>query len=655
MESRNRVGVTSVAANAAFVCRSNVHLKEVPAATDAPPVHPTFHPRRPRFAVWLVTVATSALLALMLAHAPVRAATSTLNVSLDVVSSTQLSIAACPASARTLGTVLPDATAITTSDCSITFGSSNDLAHLRAVQRDGTGAPMWTWSAGTPDPSWKSGATNGLVERSHASAYIFGGLAIDRDGNAYRGARAVSTTRLGVARFTPAGAFDSAWNGDGYGTTNALPNGVMGMQTAIDSQGRIVLAGMLWSTPAQVVVARLTSAGNVDTGFGGGDGWVSFDPDPAATDNFVAGLMIDSADRPWIGGCVESGGTNPCMYSNGTGLFAARVTTDGSLDSTFATGGVYLRASAGSTATGTLAPSSTGGAYLVGRDGLQAIVVKLDRTGKPDPAWGTAGVSATQPFGATHQNAWAALELEDGSVFVGGTHGGYSSSYLQKLTPAGTLDLGWGGGDGVVQHNLFASNEYAISGSLIPTGDGGVFISGDYWAGSDDAIWVARLRADGSLHPDFGTGGVATVNMVLGSTFLGGMAARDGQLYVGAGDAGAGAKYTIARFAQTNQAIANYAHPTTTFATASGAFGACARSVTTATPTWIAAPAGSCAGDGVHWNGIARATNETGAEIAATTTAGTLGTVALRFGVRAPLTAAPGAYMAPITFDVIAP
>ncbi len=85
--------------------------------------------------------------------APAPAATSSSVVGATVPSATTLDMAGCPNSTGVtqFGVVLPGSSVRTTTDCTISFGSSNDTARLRAVQADATGTAMnrVTWTTGS--------------------------------------------------------------------------------------------------------------------------------------------------------------------------------------------------------------------------------------------------------------------------------------------------------------------------------------------------------------------------------------------------------------------------------------------------------------------------------------------------------------------------
>jgi uncharacterized delta-60 repeat protein len=129
-----------------------------------------------------------------------------------------------------------------------------------------------------------------------------------------------------VARLTVGGALDNSFDGDGrqtisFGSSNDGAQGV-----AIDSLGRIVLAGGTTNgSTDDFAVARLTPAGAPDNSFDGdGKQTVIFG---ASNNEYAFGVAVDSLNRVVAAGYTFSG-TN-------TDFAVARLTAAGALDSAF--------------------------------------------------------------------------------------------------------------------------------------------------------------------------------------------------------------------------------------------------------------------------------------------------------------------------------
>lgn len=105
------------------------------------------------------------------------AASSSTVVTLDVPSATSIDATSCaPATPGTdVGIVQPGTGAVTGADCSVTFGSSNDTAHLRAYQRDGGGRAMAPWPSGTVAAWWPLNGTGDDLAASPNPLTMSGG------------------------------------------------------------------------------------------------------------------------------------------------------------------------------------------------------------------------------------------------------------------------------------------------------------------------------------------------------------------------------------------------------------------------------------------------------------------------------------------------
>jgi uncharacterized delta-60 repeat protein len=130
-----------------------------------------------------------------------------------------------------------------------------------------------------------------------------------------------------VVRLTPAGEFDASFDGDGkqtidFGTTRDFGQGV-----ALDSLGRIVIAGYMTGndgTTLGAIVARLTGAGALDTSFDSdGRQFIDF----AGSRDRAYGVAVDSLDRAVVSGYTFNG--FDFDYA------VARLTPAGSLDGSF--------------------------------------------------------------------------------------------------------------------------------------------------------------------------------------------------------------------------------------------------------------------------------------------------------------------------------
>src|SRR5207244_821442 len=128
-------------------------------------------------------------------------------------------------------------------------------------------------SAGFPDSTFDSDGlvTTSIPTKDEALAYA---LAIQSDGKIVVGGKAFdgpSGYSLALARYTTTGALDLTFDGDGLRTDHAIPGNneeISGL--AIQTDGKIVITGTSQSTSAvsKLLIARYTTSGSLDSGFG---------------------------------------------------------------------------------------------------------------------------------------------------------------------------------------------------------------------------------------------------------------------------------------------------------------------------------------------------------------------------------------------------
>jgi uncharacterized delta-60 repeat protein len=212
---------------------------------------------------------------------------------------------------------------------------------------------------------------------------------------------------------------------------------------ALQSDGKIVLAGSTANgSRHDLALARLLDTGEPDPTFGGATGVVKSNATGIAYETARA-LAVQPDGRILVVGDARS--VPPWTYdiyvppAGTSSLLVARFLATGTLDSSFASNGVFLDA-LGSNATGLAAALQTDGKILVaGRrwngateDGF---VVRLLPTGALDTTFGTAGVRS---FTLGNESGLSALALGAGVIYAGGfIHQGTTGSdfALLRLEP----------------------------------------------------------------------------------------------------------------------------------------------------------------------------------------------------------------------------
>lgn len=304
-----------------------------------------------------------------------------------------------------------------------------------------------------------------------------------------------------------------------FGTPPGSLNAV-GWRAAVQPDGRIVVVGSV-EIAAQVwapALVRLADNGDLDPSFGV-DGRVA-NPIPGETDRMEPQAL---ALEPGTGRILVAGVERlPGYVEKG---FVLRLLPDGSPDPTFDGDGlrriVFGFSSPESTALRAVAGASDGSIMVAGdtyfdADGNRFALARLREDGSLDPAFDGDGLR-TVGFAGHFGRAQALVRQGDGGAVVAGTASPVTTAndaVVVRLLADGALDPDFGAGGLVaIDWGLDdASVDGAAALALLEDGRlvlGGFGCSHDGLYGfCDRTTWaVARLLADGSPDPTFGTAG----------------------------------------------------------------------------------------------------------------------------------------------------
>jgi uncharacterized delta-60 repeat protein len=561
-------------------------------------------------------------------------------------------------SATSFGTVLPGASAITSGDCHLVFGSSNDSSMLRTYQTDQAGKALWREPDGPLDTSFNgdSGTGHGITTKLFNTpdsvrvvAPIPGGKSIVElaDG----GGRNILVYRINAD-----GSTDNSFGVTPPDTLLTARDGGM----AVQPDGKIVVSG---PSPGGFSVTRLKSDGTIDTGFATA-GTYTFDLGALSYEEMDAIAISPIDGSIYVGGGHEFNAGNDCEWA------VVRLTSAGALDTTFSGGDAtpgYDIHNWGATysAINAAMVQPDGKLVVVGNNAGETEIERYTTTGAPDTTFNGVGWvdDSPTPGGKNYPNT-AAL-LSNGDVAIAGaydpTWSGNLQHYVELVKPNSAFDTtfnttGWEG------YDLTAGNDYATS--VVPTPDGtAIWVAGVAQSGGHDAFSVQRFLMTGAYDTTFSQDGQDVISVDATHANEGNAAAinTDGKLLVG-GKSFDGTNTSAALVQYNTTQITDYSLGSADWSTGSNMFGACLKDVlsgasTGAGPspaaTWVA-NAGCTTGG--SWNAIPTLSTNTGTKIAQTTVTGTVGAVAdLRFGIRTSNTQVAGNYAAPITFEVDAP
>jgi uncharacterized delta-60 repeat protein len=400
-----------------------------------------------------------------------------------------------------------------------------------------TSAPAWA-VPGDMDPSFGG---DGVVRTAFGRYALLGtSLTIQPDGKIIVAGGATidgADYKFALARYNPNGTLDTTFGGDGRVVTNLTRQYDVAWGVAVQATGKIVVAGDYGDGTANSAfgVVRYNPDGSRDTSFGRqgivriqftrhADSASSLSLQPADDKIVVAGTAGADSRHARFGvarltvnghldgtfggdGRVTTGFGRAYSFANGLSAQAdgtilaagglgrgtrgkiavARYLTDGSLDPAFSGDG---------RATARITRSSF--AFGVGVQTTGAVVAAGTATGGADDAFAAvrfaANGSLDTSFGGgdgrvtlafSGHDAWAlgtTLQADDGIVLVGGT--GFDTrrrlnAVVARLTPDGSIDTTFGGGDGRVIVNdtsgpeLFFRTAIDTDGNIVTVGYGG--------------------------------------------------------------------------------------------------------------------------------------------------------------------------------------
>ena len=572
-------------------------------------------------------------------------------ITAEVPSATNLAVSSCApgTSATDFGVVQPSATALTSS-CSVTFGSSNDSATLKLFQGDLYGSALVRPSDGTPSET--APFTGGASKYPRAGyQYPYGGIVNRRGGGFVQVGYEDNPVLVG---YDADGNVDTTgWGTGGVTTVDLFPNVEHFRKIVTQSDGKLVAGGTGNDLTSDVsYLVRFDTDGTVDTTFGTA-GHLFLDVDPGA-DDYISDIEVLDDDSLLVVGGRDNG---PAWET-----YAAKITADGQLDTSFATNGIFDNAAATDIPDWWDMPSievqSSGRILLLQDDEVDAFVTALTSSGALDTGWGAAsGRTTIDP--AVGISRWLGAEVDSQDRLVVSAGFQRSDVIVARLAADGTsMDASFGSG-GFATLSIPGADANTIDsdlGLLLDAADR-IYVGGRAKFSLTWWMWVGKVNATGTgWDPDFGTSGIAKVfydNETY--SYRGGMAWQDGDIFMGGAwntpyDLELGRLVGAASFDDYGGGA------TWSSGATQSMFGACLETATNATPVWTeAAGASACTkADAAHWHDVP-ATDDATSRVASVASGTTTGSVELVFGIKASSTQPPGDYLAPLTFQVVAP
>ncbi len=369
------------------------------------------------------------------------------------------------------------------------------------------------------------------------------GVAVQTDGKIIVVGRSMpgsSHFDFSVARLTTSGALDAGFGIGGKVTTDFNNYADYCTAVAIQSDGKIIAVGNAFNgANFDFALVRYSTAGAHDTSFGVG-GKVTT---PIGTGNATAYSVAIQADRK----IVVTGNS----IIGGTSRFTvARYTEAGALDGTFGTGGIVTSAISTSDAYAKSVAIQADQKILVAgssSDGTKtlATLVRYTTTGTLDTSFADAG-KTTVGFNPLSSSASDVAIQDDQKLVIAGTSEGYQFSgfAVARYNPDGTLDDTFGNFGKVTTY--IVSPFAGFDGkSLAIQANGRILVAGY----SSGAFALIRYNKNGTLDTSFSYAGISTIYFYTHSAFAEDMALQDdGRILVVGGGSDQGDVFAIARY-----------------------------------------------------------------------------------------------------------
>ncbi|MEZ5729489.1 MAG: hypothetical protein R3E48_16755 [Burkholderiaceae bacterium] len=305
-----------------------------------------------------------------------------------------------------------------------------------------------------------------------------------------------------IAKFRPDGGLDSSFGTNGsvileFGAGSDRADAILEQP-----DGKLVVGGYTYNgSNRDFTLIRLNSDGSADTGFGAA-GRIDID---LGGNEYEVGVAIDSTGDLYVTGNTSTGN-----------LIVARINgTDGSLDAGYGTAGIANIDLGAFDNAFAIAIDASDRVVATGRTTPNAFVARLTTSGSLDTTFDTDGWTTTAMEG---QGAYgfSILVQADGNIVITGLSYDYSAPAGQqelfgiaRFTDTGALDTGFAG-DGVVRTAVpDAANWFNGAYDVAQQADGKLVVVGYVDMGSFDSDWgVFRYNTDGSLDASFDGDGI---------------------------------------------------------------------------------------------------------------------------------------------------
>ncbi|MFM2059177.1 MAG: hypothetical protein RLY71_3562, partial [Pseudomonadota bacterium] len=269
----------------------------------------------------------------------------------------------------------------------------------------------------------------------------------------------------------------------------------------LQPDGKILLGGYSWNGSSDdFSLIRLHADGTLDSSFASGGRLLL---PIGSRDDHASSITVQPDGKIVLGGDSFNG------INHDVSLI--RLNADGTLDTGFASGGKLLQTFGSRDDLGRSIALQTDGKILLGGTSADASglgdfsLLRLNADGTLDTSFASGG-KLLQPVGSSHDAASSITLQPDGKILMGGYSftGSNADFSLIRLNADGTLDSSFSG-DGKLLQAVGSGADLATCLTL--QADGKILLGGYGWNGSNDDFSLIRLNVDGTLDTHFANGG----------------------------------------------------------------------------------------------------------------------------------------------------
>lgn len=351
---------------------------------------------------------------------------------------------------------------------------------------------------GTPDNSFDGDGK--VFTNFTVNDYVFR-IALQTDGKIVAAGYTVNASNawdIAVARYNSDGSPDNSFDGDGKVTTNISGGNEFALGVAIQTDGKIVVAGMDEAVGSgNSVIVRYDANGGLDNTFSG-DGIASITT--FLTRDYIYDMKLQS-DGKIVCLSFNEYQSSPSLYQ----CILSRFTITGTLDNTLDGDGIMLF--------GPLAfpfLDIRPYCFTIQNDGKIVIagftdnggsfsffIARFSSTGLPDLSFSTIGYRIVGNGLGLY--LFDVIQQQNGSLLAAGSNG-FNSFYIHKFNSDGTDDVGFNGTGSNTIHFAAGSPVESAQGMCIQT-DSKILLVGMVENGAVFDLALMRLNNAASITP----------------------------------------------------------------------------------------------------------------------------------------------------------